>query len=70
MTGKLSDVQELIHQLYYKEVDDDTLLDGAVHGMVQSLEDPYSEYYNEEEWEEFQKQQSGRVFGHRRSGDV
>ena len=63
MTGKLSDVQELIHQLYYKEVDDDTLLDGAVHGMVQSLEDPYSEYYNEEEWVEFQKQQSGEYSG-------
>ena len=34
-------------------VDRETLLDGAIQGMVEALEDPYSAYMSEEEAEKF-----------------
>lgn len=40
---------DTIKNKYYKEIDDATLLNGAINGMVESLGDPYSDYMNEEE---------------------
>ena len=34
---------------YYKKVDEDKLINGAINGMVDSLEDPYSDYMDSEE---------------------
>ncbi|MFV0498998.1 MAG: S41 family peptidase [Bacilli bacterium] len=42
-----------LSQNYYKKVDKETLLSGAVKGMVNALEDPYSSYMNTEETTEF-----------------
>jgi len=63
MGDELLTVKEVIQALYYKEVDDDTLMTGAMHGMVESLEDPYSEYYDKAEFAEFQMDQRGEYTG-------
>ena len=34
---------------YYKDIDEDTVINGAINGMVDALEDPYSEYMDTEE---------------------
>ncbi|WP_274361360.1 S41 family peptidase [Paenibacillus thermotolerans] len=38
---------------YYKPVDRTKLVDGAINGMLESLDDPYSDYLNQEETKEF-----------------
>lgn len=38
---------------YYEQVDRTKLIDGAINGMLEALDDPYSDYLNQEETEEF-----------------
>ena len=44
---------------YVEDVEDIELLRGAVKGMVEALDDPYSEYYTPEEFKEFNETTSG-----------
>ena len=57
-TEELILFKELIQDLFYKDVTDKELYDAALRGMFQSL-DPYSDYYSEEETEEFNIEVSG-----------
>ena len=57
-TEELNLFKELIQDLFYKDVTDKELYDAALRGMFQSL-DPYSDYYNGEEREEFNVEVSG-----------
>lgn len=50
---KLAHAFQLIQTRYYEEIDSNKIIDGAVEGMLQALEDPYSEYMNAEESEQF-----------------
>src|SRR5699024_8460668 len=55
----LSNVQvayDLINEHYFEEVDSDKLLEGAIQGMLETLDDPYSSYMNEEAMERFNEQ--------------
>ena len=54
--------KELIHSLFYEEVTDRELYEAALKGMFQSL-DPYCNYYNAEESEEFNTDVSGKYSG-------
>lgn len=47
---------DLINEHYYEEVDTDELLEGAIQGMLDTLDDPYSSYMNEEAMERFYEQ--------------
>lgn len=49
----LDKVYDELDQNYYKELDEDVLYDGAVKGMVEALDDPYSSYMDPEETEQF-----------------
>ncbi len=49
----LDKVYEELERNYYKEIDEETLYGGAILGMVNALEDPYSTYMNPEETEQF-----------------
>ena len=46
----------MIKQHYLEEVDDKTLVEGAINGMVESLDDPYSTYMDAEMMGEFNEQ--------------
>jgi len=50
---KLAAVYKLLEQRYVESVDRERLTEGALDGLVQALEDPYSEYLNKEEVESF-----------------
>lgn len=59
----VGDLQKLISQYYYKNVDTQTLVDGALKGMVSALNDPYSTYYTQDKYQEYNKENSGSFVG-------
>lgn len=50
---KLEKTYKLLQENYVNEVDSAELIDGAIQGMVESLDDPYSEYMDPEAAEQF-----------------
>lgn len=50
---KLYTAYDKIQDQYFKDVDRNVLVNGAINGMVDSLDDPYSDYLNEEEASQF-----------------
>ena len=59
---KLATVKDYIETYYYQDVDDEKMLEYAMQGMLSSLEDPYTFYYNEEAWADMWEDDSG-VYG-------
>lgn len=62
---KLEALEEVIQEYYYKEEDisTDAMIDGLYSGLVDSLGDPYSVYYNEEEWQDLMQTTEGIYYG-------
>lgn len=46
---KAQEIGQILQQYFYKGADEQTLMDGMLHGMADALGDPYTTYYNEEE---------------------
>lgn len=61
--SKVQMVESLIKENYLKDVDDETLLDGQLKGLVSSLDDPYSQYLTAEEYTDLNQQTSGEYGG-------
>ena len=62
---KFDEVIELMEKseyYFYKDVDEQKLLDYAARGLMAGLDDPYSFYYNPEEYAEMWKEDEG-VYG-------
>ena len=51
--GKLEDIKNFVDDYYYVDVDADDLVEGAYYGLVDALNDPYSEYVSAEEYEDY-----------------
>ncbi|MDY4574977.1 MAG: S41 family peptidase [Intestinibacter sp.] len=60
---KIMALEKIIESDYYQDVDEDKLILGAEKGLVQALEDPYSEYYTEEEFALLKEQTQGSFTG-------
>ncbi|MBC8530712.1 S41 family peptidase [Gehongia tenuis] len=60
---RLAQVQDYIKNNYITEVDDETLVNGAVKGMAYSTGDLYSAYYTPEEYAELQQEREGAYAG-------
>ncbi|MCR5098082.1 MAG: S41 family peptidase [Lachnospiraceae bacterium] len=60
---RLATLRGLIDTYYYKDVDDAKLAEGVLKGMVDGLEDPYSEYYTKEEYEQVKINTTGNYDG-------
>jgi carboxyl-terminal processing protease len=56
------EVFERVHEVYVEDPDDEALVEGAIAGMLQSL-DPHSSYLNAEDFETMQEQTRGSFFG-------
>lgn len=56
-------VMRLIEMRYVTPVDDETLIDGAISGMVQSLDDPHSIYMKASMFKELREQTEGEFGG-------
>jgi len=46
-----------------KELDENTLVDGAMRGMIDTLDDPYAQYYTEEEYNDLLSSNAGDYVG-------
>lgn len=60
--SKVLMVRKALEDLYLREIDDQALLDGQLKGMVEALQDPYSVYMTESEYNSFNINTDG-VYG-------
>lgn len=60
---KLYTTYDKIKDSYYEEVDEEKLVDGAINGMIKSLDDPYSAYMDKKEASSFQESISSSFEG-------
>lgn len=60
---KLYSTYDTIKDNYYEEIDENTLVDGAINGMIESLDDPYSSYMDEKEASSFHESISSSFEG-------
>lgn len=56
-------VREALIAKYDGEINDEVLLEAAIKGMTNSLNDPYTVYMNEEEYKAFNEQSNGEFVG-------
>jgi len=60
---KLYSTYDTIKDNYYEEIDEDKLVDGAINGMINSLDDPYSAYMDKKEASSFHESISSSFEG-------
>lgn len=60
---KVLDVYDELDSKYYKELDEDKMVEGAMEGMMGALKDPYSTYMPKEKAEQFNDQISSSFEG-------
>ncbi|MBD3109816.1 S41 family peptidase [Bacillus sp. AGMB 02131] len=51
--ARLYEAYDILQEKYYKDLDDEALVEGAIDGMVDALDDPYSDFMNKEEASSF-----------------
>ncbi len=61
--SKLSTLISLIKTYYYQDVDDETLVNGIYKGLLESMGDPYTEYYTADEYESLMTTLTGNYCG-------
>lgn len=60
---EFEEVYNLINNEYYKKVDKNKLINGAINGMLESLDDPHTSYFNKSETENFDDIMNGLYEG-------
>ncbi len=60
---KLLGLENVIEGEYYQEVSENDLIDGALKGLFEGLNDPYSQYYTADEFQTLKEQTSGSFVG-------
>lgn len=59
----LYETYDTIMNEYYKDVDSDKLIEGAINGMLESLDDEHTMYFDKKSKEEFDSELSGNYYG-------
>ena len=60
---KLEEVLEYIEYGFYQEPDEDLMMEYAIQGMLSALGDPYTFYYDEENWASLWEEEEGEYTG-------
>lgn len=60
---KAGEITRLIDDNFYQDPTEESLENGIYRGLVDSLSDPYSQYFTAEEWKEFNIQTTGKYAG-------
>ena len=60
---RLEEVHDVLVQDYYLEVDEDALVTGAIRGMMEAVDDPYTFYYTPDEMTKSNEQSEGVYHG-------
>lgn len=61
--AKIKSLAGIIQLYYYEDVDVDNLVDGLYKGLMEGIDDPYSEYYTAEEYQSLQESNEGTYQG-------
>lgn len=61
--SKLQSVKNIIDTSYLNEYKEEEMVDSAISGMLEALNDPYAAYYNESAFESFYTQTEGEYEG-------
>lgn len=60
---KMFEVRNLLNKLYDGKIDDNALVEGAIKGMTAALNDPYTVFMNQKEYDAFSSQTEGAYSG-------
>ncbi len=60
---KFNQVRNILKKDYYLEVDENQLIEGAVAGLAEALNDPYTVYFNEDRMKTFLEKSEGSYVG-------
>ncbi|MFW6059429.1 MAG: S41 family peptidase [Phycisphaeraceae bacterium] len=61
--GLLVDLRHELVDAYVEDPDQEALIRGAVRGMIEALDDPYTTYLPPEDWDQFNQQMEGSFSG-------
>lgn len=61
--AKLYDAYDTLKNEYYQDVDQEKLINGAIDGMMESLDDPYSDYMSQDDAKNFHQSLSSSFEG-------
>lgn len=61
--AKANELAAVIQESYYEDVEPEDLTEGIYKGLFDSLKDPYSAYYTQEEYEEMMISASAQYYG-------
>ena len=61
--SEVYDLYDMANQAFYQETDPDKMVEYAARGVLAGLDDPYTFYYNPEEFEEMWKDDEGNYVG-------
>jgi len=60
---KFNEVRKILKERYYQEVDENKLVEGAIAGMAEALDDPYTVYFNKDQMKAFMEKSEGSYVG-------
>ena len=60
---KMTLIEQLVDAYYFGKIDKSKMTEGTYKGMVDGLEDPYSEYFTKEEYQEQLRDNAGQYVG-------
>ena len=63
VSSELAKIRSIVDKYYMGEIDEQSLIDGAIQGYIQGLNDKYSEYVPKEEAEEYTTKATGTYSG-------
>ena len=61
--NKFNQVRSILKDDYFKTVDENALIEGAVGGLADALKDPYTVYFNKEQMKSFMEKSEGSYVG-------
>ena len=63
LNSKINSITKVLERDYLGEIDEEELVEGAIKGYVDGLDDEYTEYFTKEEMEEFKTETEGNYVG-------
>lgn len=60
---KFNQVREILKKDFYRNVNENDMIEGAINGLVESLKDPYTVYFNKDEMRLFVEKSEGSYVG-------
>lgn len=61
--NKFNQVRNILKNDYYQSVNENTLIEGAITGLADSLKDPYTVYFDKEQMQSFLEKSEGSYVG-------